>query len=140
MRALVLGSFRLPTGTWYHPWGSFSADPKAGLERHPSPWQVPGQLCGVALQKADSCGSHWHNTVVTVCEGHTTSPPGRCGPSLWDEGNGTLLQICCFLGGSAPCVCYSDILVFSLPTVANLSLFIPFPVQLLCGFYLQIAP
>lgn len=26
--------------------------------------------------------------------------------------------------GSAPCVCYSDILAFSLPTVANLSLFI----------------
>jgi len=79
-RALVLKSFHLPTGTGYHPWGSFSADPRAGLERHPSPWQVPGHLCGVALQEADSCGSHWYNTAVNVCVGHTTSPPVRCGP------------------------------------------------------------
>lgn len=120
-------------------WGSFSADPKAGLERHPSPGEFLGscavQHCRGRLSGSTGC------TAVTVWQRtlHVSSREMWPQPLGW--GNGTLLQICCFLGGSAPCVFFSDILAFSLPTVANLSLFIiPFPVQLLCGFYLQIAP
>lgn len=134
--ALVLKSFHLPIGTWYHPWAA-SLQTQGWLREAPSHWQVPGQLCGVALQKADSRGSHWCNTEVNVSVGHTTSSPVRGGPQplgwrAWDPPPDLLLPW-------RPC--YSYMLAFSLPMVANLSLFIiHLPVQLLCGFCLRIAP
>ena len=65
-RALVPGSLLIPGGTWHQSPGQLLFRPQGWLRRARPHWQIPGQLCSAALQKAGSRESYRRGTAVNL--------------------------------------------------------------------------